>query len=193
MARGRVQLHLEPWVPAQNSPEREPQGEGGRLQGRGGARPVRPPRLGVAPRFLHACSLTSALAPGTLRLWPGAGLGAGLGEVAPPVGGTGGRPARRGGPGLRRRLEKSCLGQSVSRRGILSRHSVQRQGRDETTGSAARPADSLPGVAPGHGTAGRAREWALRPGQAAGGLSCRDAGCASRARPPGRWRRCAGL
>lgn len=152
------------------------------------------PRLGVAPRFLHACSLTSALAPGTLSLWPGAGLGAGLGEVAPPpVGGTDGRPARRGGPGLRRRLEKSCLGQSVSRRGILSRHSVQRQGRDETTGSAARPADSLPGVAPGHGTAGGAREWALRPGQAAGGLSCRDAGCASRARPPGRWRRCAGL
>lgn len=58
---------------------------------------MRPPRLGVAPRFLHACSLTSALAPGTLSLWPGAGLGAGLGEVAPPPGGRDRWAAREAG------------------------------------------------------------------------------------------------
>lgn len=141
--------------------------------------------ISPAPRDPAPAPLPARRAP----LRPGAGprAGPGAGRGGRPWGGRGGRRLRR----LRWRLEKSCPGQSARCRGIRSRRGVT-EGAGETTGSAAGPADSQPGVAPGHGTAGGDRGPALRPGRAEGGLSCRDAGCAPRARPPGRWRRCAG-
>lgn len=141
------------WLLAHNSPAGS---EGGRLQV--GVRP------GLQSRFPRASSPSRVGAfPALPR--PGAGPGAG----------PAGRGLRGAGPGagrpqLQRRLEKSCPGQSARCRGIRSRRGEQRAGRRHPRRTA--PADSLPGAAPGHGTAGGGRGPALRPGRAAGGLSC---------------------
>lgn len=142
------------------------------------------------PRLTSSSARQLPLSP--RHLSPASGQGRAQGR-GPGVGGV--EWAARGAGRARGRLggwRKVVPARALAAAGSGAAAACTRQRRGATTGSSARPADSLPGVAPGHGTAGGGRERALRPGRAADGLSCLDAGCAPRARPPGRWRHCVG-
>lgn len=147
---------------------------------------MQPLSLRASPPLLRAGSQTRALSPRRLSPASGQGRGPGVGGVKWAARGAGRARGRLGG------WRKVVPARELAAAGSGAAAACTRQRRGATAGSAAWPADSLPGVAPGHGTAGGGRERALRPGRAAGGLSCRDAGCAPRARPPGRWRHCVG-
>lgn len=162
---GKGPLHFESRVPEHKSPGREPKGAkvAGLLTRQSpAAQRLFPPAPPQGPP--HSSPSPSARPPHPGLLGPGRGWG------------RQGRALRWAGPWAGRAAAAAAAGEKLSRperEPPRIRAAAARVAGTGTTGSAAGPANWLPGVAPGHGTAGGGCGPALRPGLAAGGLSNR--------------------